>query len=280
MSETERLHESGFDGIGTHYTCVGPVGAPVVVLIHGLGMNQGYWQPQIAEFAQDYQVVVYDILGHGESPMPDDDVAMEDMVDQLHGLLHELDVAEAHVIGHSMGALIATGFALAHPDQTLSLVGLNGVYDRPPEVRKLAVARAAEILSGETETGNATTFQRWFGDNPPEEQQPAIDWIKDQLPANNLEGYGRIYSLFSRSDDAYVGKLEGLQCRALFLTGELDPNSTPEMSRKMAKATPLGQAISLDGERHMMSLVSPGRTTNILRSFLGNFMTESTRETA
>ncbi|MGI9405501.1 MAG: alpha/beta fold hydrolase [Hyphomicrobiaceae bacterium] len=262
------LHESGFDSFGTRYARIGPADAPSVVMIHGLGMNRDFWQPQIVALARDCHVVVYDIIGHGESPMPDDDVAMDDMVAQLHGLLRDLEITQTHVIGHSMGALIATGFALAHPEQCLSLVAMNGVYDRPPEVRRTAIARAGEIMSGQSGTGNEITFRRWFGDSPAADQAGAIAWIRAKLEDNNAAGYGRIYRLFSESDDAYVGKLGGLACPALFLTGALDPNSTPEMSERMAAAAPDGRTISLDGERHMMSLVSPEETTAILREFL------------
>ena len=267
---SEHVHESGFDSVGTHYTRFGPKDAAVVVLIHGLGMNQDYWQPQMVPLASTFQLVVYDIIGHGESPMPDEDVSMADMVDQLHGLLHDLGIEKAHVVGHSMGALIATGFALAHPDQTSSLVAMNGVYDRPTDVRRAAEARAAEILSGQSASGNESTFLRWFGDSPPASQADAISWTKAKLEDNDPTGYGRIYDLFTRSDDAYVGKLNALQCVALFLTGVLDPNSTPRMSEAMAEAAPRGQALCLDGERHMMSLVSPERVTPILGDFLIN----------
>ena len=228
----EVLHESGYDSIGTHYTRFGPEGAPVVVLIHGLGMDHGFWQPQMAAFAGVFQVLAYDILGHGDSPMPDEDVSMDDMVDQLHGLMNDLEIGEAHVVGHSMGALIATGFALAHGDQALSLAGLNGVYDRPRDVRVAAEARAAEIMAGGSAGGNAATFKRWFGEAPGDDQQEAIAWIKAKLEDNDPAGYGLVYSLFSRSDDAYAGKLGDLECRALFLTGALDPNSTPAMSEE------------------------------------------------
>lgn len=276
---SERVHESGFDSVGTHYTRLGPADAPVVVMIHGLGMNQDYWQPQVMAFAGTFHVVVYDIIGHGESPMPDEDISMDDMVDQLHGLLHDLEIERAHIVGHSMGALIATGFALAHPEQSLSLAALNGVYDRPADVRVAAEARAAEIMSGASCTGNETTFKRWFGDAPDDDQAETIAWIKAKVEDNDPTGYGRIYNLFSRSDDAYVGKLEGLACRALFLTGELDPNSLPLMSEKMAAAAPRGIAISLEGERHMMSLISPAATTNILGDFLSGDL-DAEEETA
>ncbi len=262
------LHESGFDGIGTYYSRFGPEGAPVVVLIHGLGMAQDFWQPQMIALAGEFQIVAYDILGHGESPMPEEDVALDDMEDQLHGLLHDLEIDQAHIVGHSMGALIATGFALAHPGQTLSLIAMNGVFDRPAKVRAAAEARAAEILSGGSGNDNTATFLRWFGESPRGDQEASIAWIKAKLGDNDATGYGRIYRLFSRSDDAYVGRLGDLQCHALFLTGALDPNSTPEMSGKMAQAAPHGRAIAIEDERHMMSFVSPARTNDILMNFL------------
>ena len=55
---------------GTVYDLYGPSGAPLVVLIHGLGLNRDVWAQAIPALCADYRVLVYDILGHGETPPP------------------------------------------------------------------------------------------------------------------------------------------------------------------------------------------------------------------
>ncbi len=58
------------DPHGTAYDLTGPDGAPVVVLVHGLGLNRAVWQWMIPDLAQRFRVLTFDFLGHGESPPP------------------------------------------------------------------------------------------------------------------------------------------------------------------------------------------------------------------
>ncbi|MEO0619232.1 MAG: alpha/beta fold hydrolase [Pseudomonadota bacterium] len=281
---SSRIHESGFDTLGTHYLRLGDADAPTILFIHGLGMAHMYWQPQLVALAERYHLIAYDLLGHGESPPPDDDVTLDDLVDQAHGLLHDLGVQTAHIVGHSMGGLIATGFALAHPQASLSLSVLNSVYDRPLEARRAAEERASQILANTADTrrdnGVEATIVRWFGDTPDVEHEELIDMLRQQLAANDPAQYGQIYRLFATSDVAFVGRLQALTCPALFMTGADDPNSTPAMSQRMADAAPHGHCIVFDDARHMMSLVDPARVTPELDEFISTVGSASTRGAA
>jgi len=102
---------------GTNYQLIGE-GNHTRVFIHGVGLNHQVWQPQVDYFtASGYQVLIYDMLGHGQSRQPDEGVTLDDYVAQLTRLLDHLQIERSDVIGHSMGALIAVAFALAHPDR-------------------------------------------------------------------------------------------------------------------------------------------------------------------
>ena len=99
-----------------------------VVLIHGVGLNAEIWAPQIEALAKTHRVIALDMAGHGRSaPLPDG-ATLDDYVARLPGLLDGLGIASANVIGHSMGGLVALGFALAHPERALRVGVLNSVY--------------------------------------------------------------------------------------------------------------------------------------------------------
>ena len=94
------------------------------------------------------------------------------------------------------------------------------------------------------------------------------EWVDAALAGVDPVGYARTYRLFASSDAAHRGRLGGLAMPALFLTGAQDANSTPAMSAAMASEAPDGRAVSLPGERHMMSLASPGAVDPVLAGFL------------
>jgi pimeloyl-ACP methyl ester carboxylesterase len=89
--------------------------------------------------------------------------------------------------------------------------------------------------------------------------------VEGWLQAVDPVGYARAYRVFATSD---VGRLDGLACPALFMTGELDPHSTPEMSRAMAAAAPLGRAVVVPGHRHMAAFVAPEICNPVILEFL------------
>jgi pimeloyl-ACP methyl ester carboxylesterase len=239
-----------------------------VVLIHGVGMNQSVWTPQIEALTARYRVVAYDMLGHGGSTLPTPAPALGEYAAQLERLLDALSVERAHVIGHSMGALVALEFALTYPSRSCSVVALNAVYDRTPAQREAVVSRAAMLGDAPLDANVDATLARWFGDPAPAHLTKAAQAVRDLLLAVDPIGYARTYRLFASSDNAHVGRLAELAVPALFLTGECDANSNPEMSRKMAAAAPFGQAQVIANERHMMNVTDPAQVNERLLEFL------------
>lgn len=245
-----------------------------VVLIHGVGMNQTVWSPQIEALTASYRVVVYDMLGHGDSALPTAAPALDEYASQLAALLDTIHIERAHVMGHSMGALVALEFALTHPHRTLSVVALNAVYDRTPAQREAVMTRAATLGDAPLDTGVDATLSRWFGDPVPGHLTQAAQAVRGLLLSVDPLGYARTYRLFACSDDAHVGRLASLAVPALFLTGECDPNSSPAMSRAMAAAAPFGRAEIIANERHMMNVTDPEGVNERLLAFLAEASAE------
>lgn len=244
---------------------------PTVVLIHGVGMRADVWAPQIAALAAGYDVVAYDMLGHGGSSLPPEEPRLADYADQLLALLDHLGIAAAHVVGHSMGALVALEFALLHPKRTRSVVAVNAVYRRSAEQRAAVEARAASLEGvGAAEGGSASaaTLARWFGEPIPAALVPVAAEVETCLATVDPVGYARTYRLFATSDDAHVGRLSTLAVPALFLTGSDDGNSTPAMSETMAAEAPRGRAEIIPGARHMMALVEVEAVNRAVIAFL------------
>ncbi len=81
------------------------------MLIHGVGLNRQVWQPQLDTFSDEFRVLAYDTLGHGNSRNPAADPGLDDYIEQLAELLDTLEIQRANICGHSMGALVTLGFS-------------------------------------------------------------------------------------------------------------------------------------------------------------------------
>lgn len=259
----DRSH-SGKAG-ATAYSVAGE-GEPLV-LIHGVGMTRAAWAPQVEAFAADFKVVSYDMLGHGQSERPPEDATLADYARQLATLLDHLENPVASVVGHSMGALVALEFALTFPARTRRVAALNAVFRRDAQQRAAVTARAQSLQDGVV-AGIEATMERWFGHPVPAALQLQAASVARMLREVDPVGYARTYRLFASSDAVHAESLATLAPAALFMTGELDPNSSPDMSRAMAALAPKAQLDIVADARHMMNLTHPQRVNASLRRFL------------
>lgn len=239
-----------------------------VVLIHGVGMAQSVWKPQVEDLSRDHDVIVYDMLGHGESVLPPEDATLADYASQLADLLDHLGIGAANIVGHSMGALVALEFALSRPERTLRVAALNAVFDRTAEQRASVRARADALERTGFAATIGPTIDRWFGTPVPTALRDEADLVAHLLERVSPTGYARTYRLFASSDAAHAHRLHQLAMPALFLTGEFDANSSPAMSRAMGERAPNAVVEVLPNARHMMNLTHPAEVNASLRTFL------------
>lgn len=109
------------NGVMLNYRCVGE--GSDVVLIHGLAANHAFWRLDVLlSLAKKHRVTIYDLRGHGYSEMPRQGYTSMDMAEDLHQLLTHLNITQAHLIGHSLGGVLALHYAVLHPERVSSLV--------------------------------------------------------------------------------------------------------------------------------------------------------------
>jgi len=106
-------------GVGLHYEVSG-TGSPAL-LISGLGGHTGFWNRQTPILSVFYQVVRFDNRGSGRSDAPTGPYSVKEMASEAVQLLDALDITSAHIVGSSMGGMIAQEVAIQYPDKALSL---------------------------------------------------------------------------------------------------------------------------------------------------------------
>ena len=117
------------NGIKIHYDVVG-TGHPVV-LIHGFGSKMGSFMAQVPTLSKHFKVITLDNRGAGKSDRPDQPYTMEMYADDIHGLLKVLNINKAHLVGLSLGGMIALNFTLKYPHIVSKLVLINTLPKLP-----------------------------------------------------------------------------------------------------------------------------------------------------
>lgn len=235
-----------------------------VVLIHGVGMRADAWYPQIEHLSRHHRIIAIDLPGHGGSPLLGDAPSLPDFVAWLIGALDELELDVVSLAGHSLGALIVAGAVSGAPRRVSRVALLNSVHRRTPEASAAVIARADEIVSGTFD--REAPLSRWF--TPQEIGGEPYMFVRSLLQAVDENGYGAAYRAFANGDRTYAGNWKSVTCPALFVTGDGDPNSTPQMTLDMASAAPEGRAVIIAGHRHMVNLTAPDLVNGLLLDWL------------
>lgn len=238
--------------------------APTLVLLHGVGMQSAAWGPQLTGLAQDRHIIALDLPGHGHSLPLEYDAHLPEFVNWLHHAVEALELNCIALAGHSMGALIAGGFAASYIDLVDRVALLNPVFKRNAQQSSAVIARAANIQNGCFDI--ETPLMRWFGETPIEQQ--ARRHVSKWLSAVDLSGYATAYRAFAHGDATYADRYQRIGGPLLALTGAGDPNSTPAMSQEIAHMVPLGRAIIIENHRHMVNLTAPDRVNDALNDWL------------
>lgn len=131
-----------------YFECWGD-GGEAVILGHGMGGNHAVWYQQVTFLAQRYRVVTWDQRGFGRSTSSSGAIGPIPSVDDMVCLLDHLQIDRAHIVGQSMGGWSALGFAIDHPERTISLVLADttaGIFT--PLIRKTLDDYGREIVAG------------------------------------------------------------------------------------------------------------------------------------
>ena len=128
----------GIDSNGTYYNYNKKKDVPII-FIHGVGLNNKIWEPQIDSF--ENSVVTYDILGHGKTPLKLPKISFNDLSLQLLNLIDELKIDKVHLIGFSIGSLIARNFAVNYNHRLQTLTLLCSIFKRNNEQQQIVKDR-------------------------------------------------------------------------------------------------------------------------------------------
>ena len=124
------------DSFGTSYSFHKINEKNPIIFIHGVGLTKEIWEPQI-NFFKEYNTLTYDLLGHGKTSLKKSRVSFKDFSDQLLNLINELNFSKIHLVGFSLGGLIARHFASEYSDRLSSLIIHGSIYKRTENQKRV-----------------------------------------------------------------------------------------------------------------------------------------------
>lgn len=241
---------------------------PAVVLVHGLGLNRHMWDRQRDALSGRFQVVRYDLQGHGDSAKPSGPYRLEQYVDQLAALLDGLELRHAALVGFSFGGMIIRAFALAQPERVNALAILNSAHDRTDAERAGVLARVEQAAKFGPQATVEAALERWFTADFAARRPEILDQVRRWVVANDPESYPHSYRVMAECDAELAQSIAAIQCPALVLACEEDRGNSPDMAERMAALMPRARAVTVPSLRHMGLVEDPPAINGVLVPFL------------
>ncbi|MGB1258197.1 MAG: alpha/beta fold hydrolase [Thiolinea sp.] len=238
------------DTITCSYTIQG--NGPALFLIHGIGAARNTWTKALPLLTKHFTVITYDLRGHGESPMPDGEFGLTELVADLEALRAQLGIEQAHFAGHSLGGMIGPAYAQAYPERVLSLGLLSTAAFRTEDdsTKVWAVVRAMEDRG--IPNVLPTLSDRWFTDNFIATHPEVVEQRLQQVIGTDADVFLNVFRIYAGTEMAPW--LHEVQAPSLVLTGENDGGCNPRLNAEIDKALPHSELVILPGYKHSLLL--------------------------
>ena len=234
-----------------------------IVFIHGVGLTHEIWQPQL-DYFKDKTTISYDILGHGKTPLSKSNISFDDFSEQLINLLNQLNFDKIHLIGFSIGSLIARNFATKYDGKLRSLTLLGSIFKRNEEQQKIVNDRFN--LAKKNLKLSRQALKRWFTDKYLEKNPDTYEKISSILENNNMKNFLKVYELFvyHKNDENF----QNIKVNTLIMTGENDMGSTVDMSKKLCEVINNSQLKVIKDGKHLCGIECADDVNLTIKNFI------------
>jgi len=231
---------------------------PLLVLIHGVGLRAESWFRYPELLSQDFDLIILDLPGHGDSrplSIENHSASLTMYAQSISNFVLKITQQPFYICGHSLGSLIAIEMTATLGKRVSALAALNAIHERNDNAHLAVQARAKQLRDSDVVIGVEDTVERWFGKNPDAQQKNHARLCSYWLRNNNLEGYATAYKTFAEQRGPSKDTLKSICCPSLYMTGDLDLNSSSEMTHALAKhSSPHSKALVVENAGHMMPL--------------------------
>lgn len=240
-------------------------GVPLV-LIHGVGANLGSWDAVAAELGDDFKVIRPDLRGHGKSLPIEGSYSIGKFAADIIAMMDAAGVERAHLVGFSLGGMIAQKLATDYPDRLDRIVILSAVAGRTEAERAKVVERLDLIRDNGLDAITGAAADRWFTEDFARRHPEVIKRRTAELKSVHLASYLEAYRVFGTTE--LIDTLHRIDRPVLIMTGEFDQGSNTRMARDMHQIIPGSELIILPRLKHSVLVEASDVVAGHVREFL------------
>lgn len=252
------------DGYNIHYFTSGEAAKELIIFLHPAFADHRCFDKQIGFFNRHYKVVTMDLLGHGLSKVDKAKDKIDFSINHINSIIISEGYDKAHVVGVSMGSLIAQYFALKYPEKVLSMTILGG-YDINANNEEVAKAQRTENIKWIFKAlFSMNSFRRYvstFSVSDPAEQAHIFEMTRLFTRKSFLVMSGLKKVIQPREKVKY-------ECPLLILSGDKDIELARRMSKKWHDSEPKSNYYLIKDAGHCANMDRPAEFNEIVMNFI------------
>ena len=237
-----------------------------IIFIHGIGSRKISWNGIIKELKAEYQCISYDLRGHGESKVVQNTFYLNDLVEDLEKLRSYLKIQKVHLVGHSLGGMIAPSYGIKYRERVASITLLSTAAFRKAEDEQKILNIISKIKREGIDKVLPDLISRWFTDEFINNNPNIISKRLKQVKSTPLNIFLNVFQIYASTKmDTWLKKIK---LPSLVMTGENDLGCSPQINKKIAKALNNSKLIILNNLKHSIVLEDPQLVATNLKMFL------------
>ncbi len=258
--------------IEIYYEIHGPLDAPPLVLIGGWASYRWIWFRQIPVFKKKYKCIVFDNRGAGRSSKPDYPYTVEMFAQDTIGLLDALHIDSAHILGISMGGLIAQQIAISYPKKVRSLIIVSSHFGGPNQIRMdertmaLLIALPTETIS--KEQARAMRYRATFTPQFLQENKSVIEQIDGWAEKYPTPLYAQVHQSAATAEFDAETQLNQIHAPTLIVHGDNDLAVPPKNAELIAERISESKLVFIKGGAHFSIIEKYEDFNNTVMEFI------------
>lgn len=262
------------DGVRIHYERRGSTDAEPLLMVQGLGTDSRGWTMQLVPFSVKYHCLVPDNRGVGRSEKPAGPYDLEQMADDLVAVLDDAGVESAHVLGASMGGVMAQLLAVRHPERVRSLVLACTACRHEPWRREL-LAEWADLARVQGMRVFLARNMRWVaGPRSLRRFWPVMRLLAPVAMNCPAPSFAAQVDAILAMDDRIRDRLTGVAVPALVVVGSQDILTPLADSEELAELVPGAELAVIPGAAHGFMFEHPATFNQVVTDFLDHVIAE------
>ncbi len=258
-----------------------------IILIHGFSDRKEHWRAQVGALSKYFKVIRMDNRGTGKSDRPNGDYTMEVYASDVAGLMDSLGIEKSHIIGHSLGGMIAQNFAILYPNRVNKLILVNTIPGlKPPGesideaikmYRENAIAGHEAMMKdplNEFLKGAKASYSRNFWKIMKEDPKKKFHniWSVEDLVEEKVKFGPTVKDLSNQahalSTHNTYERLHEIKREVLILSAEKDKSCPVSMGAKMHELIPNSKFEVIEGAGHQSILEKAPEVNQVIIDFL------------